>query len=86
MFTTLWRMSETVKFVFIASSVCKWMVNNGHTIAVTERTSKTWRILLRSNLQVAIVSLSFFAWNARETAFRLPRRSTMFFWISAKAL
>ena len=52
---------------------------------VKERTLKTWRILLRSSLQVAIVSLSFFAWKSREAAFRLPRL-TMFFWISATVL
>ena len=39
-FTTLWRMSETAKFVFIASSVWKWTVNNGHTVVITERTLK----------------------------------------------
>jgi len=52
---------------------------------VAERTLNTWRILLRSNFQVAIVSLSFFAWKCRETTFRLPR-STMLLRISATAL
>jgi len=50
-----------------------------------ERTLNTWRILSRSNLQVAIVSLSFFAWKCRETMSRLPR-STMPLRISATAL
>jgi len=40
---------------------------------------------VRSNLQVAIASLSSLAWNIQETPFRLPRL-TMFFWISATAL
>lgn len=40
---------------------------------------------MRSCLQVAIASLSFFAWNTREAACRLPRLTT-FLWISATVL
>ena len=43
------------------SSVWKWKVSNGHTEMV-EHTLKTCQTLLRSNLQVAIASLSSFAW------------------------
>jgi len=45
-------------------------VSDSHTI-MTERTVKTWRILLRSNFQAAITSLSFFAFESRDSRFRL---------------
>jgi len=51
----------------------------------TKHTLKTWRILLRSNFQAAIVSLSFFACTSRETAFR-PLRLMTFLWIPATVL
>lgn len=51
----------------------------------TKRTLKTRRISSRSDLQTAIVSLSFFAWKRRENAFRLPH-PTSFFWMSATVL
>jgi len=38
---------------------------------LTEHTMKTRRILLRFNLQVAMVSLSFLAWKIREALCRL---------------
>ena len=66
-----------------AQSEDKWL-----TIAARramERTLNTRRILLRSTLQVAIVSLSFFAWKIRVTMFRLPCLMT-FRWISATVL
>jgi hypothetical protein len=55
---------------------------NGGTLAIVEqnrpkRTLKTWRILLRSDLQEASVSLSFFAWASRESRFRLPFSMTL---------
>ena len=50
-----------------------------------ERTLKARGILLRSALQVAIVSLSFFGWKIRDTALRLPCLTT-FRWISATVL
>jgi hypothetical protein len=50
-----------------------------------ERTLKTRRILLRSNFQPAIVSLSLFAWKRRETAFCLPFLMS-FLWISVNVL
>jgi len=40
---------------------------------------------LRSNLQAAICSLSFFAWRRREISFRLPCLMSLL-WISATAL
>ena len=60
------------------------MISDGHA-EVTKHTLKTWRILLRSDLQAAIVPWSFFAWKAREIAFRLPPLTTPL-WISATAL
>ena len=45
---------------------------------VMERTLKIWRILLRSNFQAAIVSLSLFEWKTRESRFR-PLFSVIFF-------
>ena len=39
-------------------------------------TLKTWRILLRSNSQATIASLSSFEWKSREAVFRLPRLMT----------
>ena len=48
-------------------------------------TLKTSRILLRSILQVTIISLMFFACNSREIAFR-PDWSSIFCWISATVL
>jgi hypothetical protein len=50
-----------------------------------ELTLKTRRILLRSDFQVAITSLSFFACKSRETTFRLPFL-TIPLWISANLL
>jgi len=35
----------------------------------TGRTLKIWRILLRSNFQATMVSLSFLAWKSREAKF-----------------
>ena len=55
-----------------------------HTKAM-ERTLKTCRILLRSDFQAPIFSLSPVAWKTRETAFRLPCLMT-FLWISATVL
>jgi len=51
----------------------------------TGRTLKIWRILLRSTFQVAMVSLSFFAWKSRKAEF-LPLCSMTFLWISATVL
>ena len=65
-------------------SVWKRTVSDCRT-KVTEPTLKTWRILLRSNPQAAIASLSSFEWKSRENVFRLPRLIT-FFWISATVL
>ena len=48
------------------------------TIRVTERTLKIWRSFSRLDLQTAIVSLSFFAWKCRETAFRSPHLISFF--------
>ena len=64
--------------------VNRQLVSDGHA-EVMERTLKMWRILLRSNLQAAIASLSFFEWKIREIAFRLPPLTTPL-WISATAL
>jgi len=50
-----------------------------------ERTLKTSRILVRSDFQAVIFSLSFFAWRCRETTFRLPCL-TIPVWIAATAL
>jgi hypothetical protein len=50
-----------------------------------ELTLKTRRILMRSDFQVAIASLSFFACKSRETIFRLPFLTTPL-WISANLL
>jgi hypothetical protein len=50
-----------------------------------ELTLKTRRILPRSDFQVAMVSLSFFACKSRETAFRFPNLM-IFPWISASVL
>ena len=55
--------------------VNRQLVSDGHA-EVMERTLKMWRILLRSNLQAAIASLSFFEWKIREIAFRLPPLTT----------
>ena len=52
---------------------------------MTERTLKTRRILLRSDFQPAIISLSLFAWKSRETAFCLPFLMS-FLWIPANML
>ena len=41
-------------------------------VRATGRTLKISRMSSRPNLQAAIVSLFFFAWKCRETAFRLP--------------
>ena len=69
----------------ICRELClRWEVSGSRTETV-ELTLKTRRILSRSDLQVAIVSLSFFVWISRETMFRLPRL-TIFFWISATVL
>ena len=57
--------------VFIASSVWELIVNNDHT-KTTKRTLNTRKILLRSDLQPAIVSLSLAAWKNRVTTFRSP--------------
>jgi len=73
-----------VTCVFIASSVWELIVNNGHT-KTTERTLNTRRILLRSDLQPAIVSLSLVAWKNRESTFRLLCLM-VFLWISATIL
>ena len=81
---TPWWISETATCVFIASSVCGCRLSNNHT-KPTGRTLKTWRILTRSDLQAAILSLSFFAWRCRKIIFRLPCL-IIFPWISATAL
>lgn len=60
------------------------MVSNSHT-EVTGRTLKTWRILLSSNFQAVIASLSFFAWISREAGL-LPLCLMTFLWISATVL
>ena len=78
-FTTSWRMSETTTSVVIESSVWTREVSNDN-IEVTEPTLKISRALPRSDLQVAIASLSSFARRSRETALRLPNL-TMFLWI-----
>ena len=59
-------------------------VSDGHG-EITEHTLKTWRILLRSDLQVAIVSLSFFAFASRDSRFR-PLFPMIFSWIPATVL
>jgi len=50
-----------------------------------ERTLKMPRILLRSDIQVVIFSLSLFAWKSRQTAFHL-RRLTISFRTSPRTL
>jgi hypothetical protein len=60
------------------------MVKGSHA-TTTELTLKTRRILLRSDFQPMIVSLSFFAWRSRETTFCLPFLMISL-WISANVL
>ena len=65
--------------------MCK--VNDGHK-EVAERTSKTPRTFLRSDLQVAIASFSrlwFLVCKNWVTTLRLPR-FTIFLWISSVVL
>ena len=83
-FTTPWWTSEAITWVFIASSVWKLAVNNSNT-GMTGLTLKTRRILLMSDFQAAIVSLSFFAWRSRKAAF-LPLCLMILLWISATVL
>ena len=54
-------------------------------VETTERTLKTWRILLRSIFQAAIVSLLSLAWTSRETTFR-PLCFVTFLLISSTVL
>jgi len=51
----------------------------------TEHTLKTTRILLSSDFQAAMISLSFLAWKSREVALR-PLCSMTLFCISAMVL
>ena len=59
-------------------------VGNAHT-EMKKLTLKTWRILFRSNFQVAIVCLSSFACASRDSGLR-PPFSAMFSWIPATVL
>ena len=72
---------------FAKCARCKCKVMGPSTVWITTDlgTPKTWRILSRSNLQVVIVSLSFFAWNRRETPLRSPHLAN-FHWISTTVL